>query len=107
MFFCEKPVTVNKAELESILNVAKSKKKFFMEAMWTRFFPAITELKKKIYDEKVIGEIYRLFADLSYNCDISNIPLSSRIRNKDLAAGSLLDIESIHLLIQEFCLMIV
>ena len=29
---------------------------------------------------------------MSYNCDISNIPLSSRIRNKDLAAGSLLDI---------------
>ncbi|CAX43361.1 oxidoreductase, putative [Candida dubliniensis CD36] len=89
---CEKPVTVNRAELETILSVAKSKKKFFMEAMWTRFFPAITELKKKIYDEKVIGEIYRLFADLSYNCDISNVPLSSRIRDKNLAAGSLLDI---------------
>ena len=26
---CEKPVTVNKAELESILNVAKSKKEIF------------------------------------------------------------------------------
>ena len=75
--------------------------------MWTRFFPAITELKKKIYDEKVIGEIHRLFADLSYNCDISNIPLSSGLEIKTWLLDRYWTLESIHLLIQEFCLMIV
>ena len=45
-----------------------------MEGMWTRFFPAITDLKKKIYEEKVLGEIFRMFADLSYNANIKQVP---------------------------------
>ncbi|EMG51097.1 dhd1 Probable D-xylose 1-dehydrogenase [Candida maltosa Xu316] len=90
---CEKPVTVNKKEAEEILKVAQEKKKFFMEGMWTRFFPAIAELKTKIYgDEKIIGDVHRLFADLSYNADITQVPVSSRIRDINLAAGALLDI---------------
>lgn len=89
---CEKPVTVNKKEVEEILEVARTKNKFFMEAMWTRFFPAITDLKKKIYEEKVLGEVFRLFADLSYNANIKQVPSTSRLRDINLAAGSLLDI---------------
>ncbi|CCG21610.1 hypothetical protein CORT_0A12250 [Candida orthopsilosis Co 90-125] len=89
---CEKPVTVNKKEAEKILEVAKKHNKFFMEAVWTRFFPAIKELKKKVYQEKVIGDVHRLFADFSYNCDVKSWPLTSRVRDRSLAAGSLLDI---------------
>ncbi|RCK55145.1 putative D-xylose 1-dehydrogenase (NADP(+)) [Candida viswanathii] len=89
---CEKPVTVNKKEVEEILEVAAKEKKYFMEGMWTRFFPAIADLKKKIYEEKVLGEIFRLFADLSYNANIKQVPVSSRIRDINLAAGALLDI---------------
>ncbi|KAG7664694.1 uncharacterized protein J8A68_001791 [[Candida] subhashii] len=89
---CEKPLTVNKKEAIELINLAKSKNLFFMEAMWTRFFPAITKLREKVYQEKVIGDIHRLFADLSYNSDITNVPITHRIRDKNLAAGSLLDI---------------
>lgn len=89
---CEKPITVNKKEAKKIFEVAKKHNKFCMEAVWTRFFPAIKELKQKVYQEKVIGDVHRLFADLSYNCDVGNLPLTSRVRDKSLAAGSLLDI---------------
>ncbi|RLV93627.1 putative D-xylose 1-dehydrogenase [Spathaspora sp. JA1] len=89
---CEKPMTVNKKEAEELFALAKSKKKFFMEAVWTRFFPAIKALKKMVYEENVIGEVHRMFADFSYCADVSNLPTSSRVRDRKLAAGALLDI---------------
>lgn len=89
---CEKPITVNKKDGERIFEVAKKQGKFCMEAVWTRFFPAIKELKEKVYHEKVIGDIHRLFADLSYNGDVKSLPVTSRVRDRSLAAGSLLDI---------------
>ncbi|EGW33640.1 uncharacterized protein SPAPADRAFT_60972 [Spathaspora passalidarum NRRL Y-27907] len=89
---CEKPMTVNKKEAEELFALAKSKKKFFMEAVWTRFFPAVKELRQKVYDEKVIGEVHRLFADFSYYADVTKLPTSSRVRDRTLAAGALLDI---------------
>ncbi|KAI5953901.1 hypothetical protein CANMA_004740 [Candida margitis] len=89
---CEKPFAVNRKEAEIIFNAAKKHNKFCMEAVWTRFFPAIKELKEKVYHEKVIGDVYRLFADFSYSGDVKNLPLTSRVRDRSLAAGSLLDI---------------
>lgn len=89
---CEKPITVNAKDAKEIFKVAQEHGKFCMEAVWTRFFPAIKELRHKVYDEKVIGEIHRLFADLSYNVDVESLPITSRVRDKKLAAGSLLDI---------------
>ncbi|KAI5951713.1 hypothetical protein KGF54_004788 [Candida jiufengensis] len=88
----EKPITVTKKDAEEIFKVAKKNNKFCMEAVWTRFFPSIEILKNKVYKEQVIGDVYRLFADLSYQCDVKQLPLSSRVRDKKLAAGSLLDI---------------
>ncbi|KAI5957527.1 hypothetical protein KGF57_003221 [Candida theae] len=89
---CEKPITVNRKEAEKIFQVAKKNGRFCMEAVWTRFFPAIKELKRKVYQEKVIGDVHRLFADFSYEGDVENLPLTSRVRDRSLAAGSLLDI---------------
>ncbi|CAI5756335.1 unnamed protein product [Candida verbasci] len=88
---CEKPFTVNKSDAEELLRLAKEKKLFIMEAVWTRFFPAIAELKKKIA-EGAIGKPYRLFADLSYNANVESLPTYSRVRDRRLAAGALLDI---------------
>ncbi|CAK9440471.1 uncharacterized protein LODBEIA_P45710 [Lodderomyces beijingensis] len=89
---CEKPITVNEKDAQEIFTVAKKYNKFCMEAVWTRFFPAIQIVKQEIYQTKVIGEVHRLFADLSYNGDVSSLPASSRVRDRKLAAGSLLDI---------------
>ncbi|KAI5964628.1 uncharacterized protein KGF55_001697 [Candida pseudojiufengensis] len=88
----EKPITVNKKEAEEIFEAAKKNNKFCMEAVWTRFFPTIEILKTKVYKEHVIGDVHRLFADLSYQCDVKSLPVTSRVRDRKLAAGSLLDI---------------
>lgn len=52
---CEKPMGTNKKETEKMVNAARKKDLFLMEAMWTRFFPAIQAAKKWIDDGK-IGE---------------------------------------------------
>src|SRR5690348_14338379 len=45
---CEKPFTINERELEEVVRVARQKKLFLMEAMWTRFFPAMVKLRELI-----------------------------------------------------------
>lgn len=88
---CEKPVTSTAAELQSLLSIAKEKKLFFMEALWTRFQPAILELKK-IAEEGTLGDPVLVHADLSGDFDIENIPTTHRILDPKLGGGALLDL---------------
>lgn len=89
---CEKPFTVTAAEAREVFAVAKRQKLFVMEATWTRFFPSIAQARKLIYEDEVLGDVYRLSADFSMNFDINALPLSSRARDINLAAGATLDI---------------
>lgn len=89
---CEKPFTVTGEEAREIFSVAEGKNLLVMEAVWTRFFPAIAEIKDLIFKKKVLGDLHRLSADFSVNSDIYNIPTSSRARDISLAAGATLDI---------------
>lgn len=60
---CEKPFTSNAAELEALIEVAKEKKLFLMEALWTRFQPIAQEVSKLV-QEKALGDIrvmYEIF----------------------------------------------
>lgn len=72
---CEKPVTLNAAELRSLLAAAKERNVFFMEAVWTRFQPLTLEVKK-IIDGGALGLPALLHADLSGNFDIHSLPFS-------------------------------
>lgn len=85
---CEKPVTVNHDDCLELVNMAREKNLFFMEAMWMRFMPVIQEVKKQIIDG-VIGDILRIEVDFSYR---ANFDPNHRIFNPDLAGGALLDI---------------
>ena len=40
---CEKPFTMNLREAEQVVTLARSKRLFLMEAMWTRYLPAYLE----------------------------------------------------------------
>lgn len=53
---CEKPFALNFAEARQIAETARNQKVFCMEAMWTRFVPAIKELKR-LLDAGTIGAI--------------------------------------------------
>jgi predicted dehydrogenase len=43
---CEKPFTLNAAEAREVVARARERKVFCMEAMWTRFLPAVVKLKE-------------------------------------------------------------
>ena len=58
---CEKPFTINAIEAATVINHARERQLFLMEAMWTRFIPAAIRLKELIEDN-VIGDIQYLFA---------------------------------------------
>lgn len=68
---CEKPVTLNAAELRALLAAAKEHNVFFMEAMWTRFQPLVLELKR-VAEEGSLGAPLVLHADLSGNFNIES-----------------------------------
>lgn len=85
---CEKPVTVNHDNCLELINIAKNKNLFFMEAMWMRFMPVIQEVKNQI-ENGVIGKILRIEVDFSYRAEFNS---KHRIFNPALAGGALLDI---------------
>lgn len=85
---CEKPLGVNADEVKTMLNEARSKKIFLMEALWTRFIPATEKLIEMIRD-KIIGDIIFIRSDFGFKGDLN---LEGRVYNKKLGGGSLLDI---------------
>lgn len=87
---CEKALTVNAAQTKILYETAKKKNLFFMEAVWTRYFPLSIAVRKHITSGD-IGEVLRVTSDLSIGAD-KDFDLSSRMINLDLAGGALLDL---------------
>ena len=85
---CEKPVCVNAREARELYECAKKNGVFLMEAMWTRFLPAIIEAQRVVSDGE-IGEIRAISADFCYNMETMR---EHNVFNKDMAGGSLLDV---------------
>jgi predicted dehydrogenase len=92
---CEKALTVNASQARKLVEAAKEKNVFFMEAVWTRYFPLSIKVRELI-QSGVIGPVYRVVADLSFNKDLPDGKLdfddSHRMVNIDLAGGALLDL---------------
>ncbi|MEP2238183.1 MAG: Gfo/Idh/MocA family oxidoreductase [Maribacter sp.] len=86
---CEKPMGVNKAEVEKMVAVAKENNVFLMEALWSRFNPTIKKVKELV-ENGTIGDVGYLHSDFAfYALDRDE---NGRLLNPDLAGGSLLDI---------------
>ena len=85
---CEKPVCVNASDAAILYDCAKDNGVFLMEAMWTRFLPAIAEAKRLV-NEGVIGEVRGVSADFCYFLTPEEEP---KIYRNDMAGGSLLDV---------------
>ena len=85
---CEKPFTVSAAELEEVIATARRRKLFLMEAMWTRFFPLMAEVRRMAAGGE-IGEVRMIQADFGYRAgdDPENRALSPA-----LGGGGLLDV---------------
>lgn len=85
---CEKPFTLNAAEAEEVLTVARARSRFVMEGMWTRCFPAWRQVREWLADGK-IGEARLVKADVCLRR-----PFDPARRNYDLnlGGGALLDL---------------
>lgn len=62
---CEKPLCMNEKQSRRLLETAKAKGLFCMEAVWTRFFPAFTFLKEQI-EKGELGDVLEVEAALGH-----------------------------------------
>lgn len=85
---CEKPMSVNYQSTLEMVNAAKESGSFLMEAMWTRFLPAMVKALQLIADGE-IGEVKFVQADFGV---IFPFDPKSRIFDLSLGGGALLDI---------------
>ena len=85
---CEKPLAVNAKEARELARVAEKNGVFLMEAMWTRFLPAVKEAVTLARDGE-IGEIRSLTADFCYSLGIGE---DDKLLCDYMAGGSLLDV---------------
>lgn len=89
---CEKPFTFDLAELDELIALAREKKRFLMEAVWTRFHPIAYEVQRVIASGEY-GPVWRVLADLSLDagCDAREAH-GDRMIDPELGGGSLLDL---------------
>ena len=87
---CEKPLAVNQREAEEMIDLARSKGLFLMEAMWTRFFPIYRKLREILEGGKDIGIPRCVQADFGFVMDLTDP--NHRLLDPALAGGAMLDI---------------
>jgi len=85
---CEKPFALNAREAESMVLCARQRGLFLMEAMWTRFLPAIAQVRQWLADG-AIGEVRNMTADFGFRAGFNP---EGRLLNPVLGGGALLDI---------------
>jgi predicted dehydrogenase len=85
---CEKPFTVNAAEAERVVGIARDRGLFLMEGMWTRFFP-LMERVRRLISEGAIGEVRMLDVDFGFRTELDP---ASRLFDPALGGGALLDV---------------
>ncbi len=86
---CEKPISVNVAEFEKMVESSIENNVLLMEAMWTRFLPATLKIREVVQSKK-LGKLEHAY--LEFGFDVSGLGGDSgRLFNPNLAGGSLLD----------------
>ncbi|MEC8081943.1 MAG: Gfo/Idh/MocA family oxidoreductase [Pseudomonadota bacterium] len=85
---CEKPFTLNEAQAQELFELAEQHEVFVMEAMWTRFNPALEQAIEWV-EEGEIGLLQSVQASFCFNATSQS---EGRLFNKDLGGGALLDV---------------
>ena len=85
---CEKPFALNETEARQMVEAARSRGVFLMEAMWTRFLPHVTRALE-LAAEGAVGEVRQLTADFGFRADFDP---RSRLFDPALGGGALLDV---------------
>ncbi len=84
---CEKPFAINAGEAREMVRYARENRLFLMDAMWTRYFPLIDDLRS-LLQEDAIGTPKILTADFGFKAPYNP---ENRMFNPYLGGGALLD----------------
>lgn len=85
---CEKPMTINLREAQLLVDLAREKGVFLMEAVWSRFLPSI-QRAAEIAASGELGEVRWVQADLGFPAP--NDP-ESRLWKREDGGGALMDL---------------
>jgi predicted dehydrogenase len=85
---CEKPMSLSYGQTKEMINAASESKVFLMEGMWTVCMPFIEKILLLINDD-IIGDIKYISADFGFTAPVD---LESRLYNKALGGGSMMDV---------------
>ncbi|MEL6561959.1 MAG: Gfo/Idh/MocA family oxidoreductase [Bacteroidota bacterium] len=85
---CEKPMAIDLDDVKEMVDLAREKQVFLMEAMWTSCLPHF-QFVKQMVDRKELGKVNYLRSDFGFK---ARFDPAGRLFNKQLGGGSLLDI---------------
>ena len=84
----EKAFTMNADEAQDLVDAARARNRFLMEAMWTRHLPHVVEIRR-LLDEGALGRVVTVMAD---HGQWFAFDPSSRLFAPELGGGALLDL---------------
>ncbi len=85
---CEKPFAMNARQAAEMIAMAKKKKVFLMEALWTKFQPHFLKMQEMI-GQGALGEIRSVLVNFGF---IPQEPVPARLFDPALGGGTLMDI---------------
>jgi predicted dehydrogenase len=85
---CEKAFAVNANQAVKMIQAAKDKNLFLMEALWTKFLPHYNKMQEVI-GSGVLGEISSVLINFGFR---PKEPVPARLYDPSLAGGTILDI---------------
>ncbi|WP_309913634.1 Gfo/Idh/MocA family oxidoreductase [Xanthomonas sp. 1678] len=84
----EKPIAMRADDAHLLVREARERGRFLMEAMWSRYLPHTSVLRKLLADG-AIGDVRHVFADLS---QLGPSDPAHRLHKPELGGGALLDL---------------
>ncbi|MCW3117323.1 MAG: afr 2 [Chitinophagaceae bacterium] len=85
---CEKPFAMNVAQARAMIKLAKEKKLFLMEAVWTKFMPHYNKTKDLI-NAGEIGTVKSMLVNFGFR---PVPPVPKRLFDPELGGGTIMDI---------------
>ena len=85
---CEKAFAINSKQALEMVETAREKKVFLMEALWTKFLPHYKKLQE-LLKQKILGDIKSMLVNFGFNT--AGNP-AQRLFDPSLGGGTLLDI---------------
>jgi predicted dehydrogenase len=85
---CEKPFAMNSKQTVEMIEKAREKKLFLMEALWTKFHPHFIKMQKMI-GQGLLGEIKAVLVNFGFK---PMAPIPARLFDPELGGGTVMDI---------------